>query len=614
MKQFFSLTLLGLAVAQTAAAQQEPTYLGDEVVVTATRTPLPLREQLNDVTVITAQDIAEAGQSTLAELLQAQPGIEISSNGGPGQPASVYIRGANSNHTLVLVDGLRLGSATTGTTALEAIPLDQIQRIEILRGPGSSLYGSDAIGGVIQIFTKSGQGRPHFNLSAGVGTYGTRSVSGGYGGQVGDTRFNLQLGHSDTHGFSAIGNPANPAYNPDGDGYRDNNLSARVSHAIGAGHEVGLTLFNSTGEAHYDASWPSPPSFDYRTEHTVSAYGVYSKDRFLPGWQSLLRAGAGTDDYTNIMSATASSNFRTDQNQAAWQNDIDLGGGLLTLGLEWLRQEVSGDSSYAVQQRDVRSWLAGYQRRFGKHSVQLNLRSDDNSQYGARNTGSLAYGYQISPVWQASVSAGTAFKAPTFNDLYYPLTYGSVGNPDLRPERSRNRELALRYDDGVQRFGVVYYDNRVTDLISWQLYAPYSYTPVNVGQASLKGTTLSYGGSLGDYRLHASLDLQDPVDASTGLLLPRRAKRHGAVGLDRSIGPWQFGGEVVFSDARYDDAANKNRLAGYGLVDLTASYRLSSDLSVNARVNNLFDKKYELAKDYNTPGTDVFVALRYEPR
>jgi vitamin B12 transporter len=461
---------------------------------------------------------------------------------------------------------------------------------------------------VIQIFTKAGAGRPHFNLSAAAGTYNTRRLSVGYGGQVGGTRFDLQLGHSSTDGFSAIGNPANFYYNPDRDGFRDNSLSARVSHAVGADHEVGLTLFNSTGKAHYDGY---PSTFDSRTEHTVSAYGVYSKNRFLPGWQSLLRAGVGTDDYTSI--TTTRSKFRTVQNQATWKNDINAGGGLLTLGLEWLQQKVSGATDYALTRRDVHSYLAGYQRRFGKHSVQLHVRSDDNSQYGRRNTGSLAYGYQFTSAWRATASVGTAFKAPTFNDLYYPLTYGSVGNPNLRPERSRNREVALRYDNGGQQFGVVHYDNQVTDLISWQLYGP-GYTPMNVGQASLKGTTFSYHGRAAGYGVRAVLDLQDPVDDSTGHLLPRRARRHGMVGLNRSVGPWELGGEVVFSGARYDDTANKNRLGGYGLVDLTARYRISRDVSLNARVNNLFDKKYALAKDYNTPGTDLFVALRYEPR
>ncbi|NCS66152.1 MAG: TonB-dependent receptor, partial [Betaproteobacteria bacterium] len=226
MKKHLIAAAIG-GLASHAYADPAVQYQLDDIVVTAARTPQPLRTALGDVTVVTAEQIRQAGQTTLADVLQTQPGVEISSNGGPGTTASVYLRGANAGHTLVLVDGMRLGSATTGATALENIPIDQIERIEILRGPASHLYGSDAIGGVIQIFTKSGQGAPRANFSAGLGSFNTRNLSGGYGGEIGHTRFSLQAGQTESDGISAYAN-GNPGYvnqNRDKDGYRNTSLA-----------------------------------------------------------------------------------------------------------------------------------------------------------------------------------------------------------------------------------------------------------------------------------------------------------------------------------------------------------------------------------------------------
>ncbi|PIV21779.1 MAG: TonB-dependent receptor [Hydrogenophilales bacterium CG03_land_8_20_14_0_80_62_28] len=607
MKKHLIAAAIG-GLASHAYADPAVQYQLDDIVVTAARTPQPLRTALGDVTVVTAEQIRQAGQTTLADVLQTQPGVEISSNGGPGTTASVYLRGANAGHTLVLVDGMRLGSATTGATALENIPIDQIERIEILRGPASHLYGSDAIGGVIQIFTKSGQGAPRANFSAGLGSFNTRNLSGGYGGEIGHTRFSLQAGQTESDGISAYAN-GNPGYvnqNRDKDGYRNTSLALKLAQTVAVGQEIGVDGFISSGRNHYDGYTSTT---DYFSDQTLSTFDIYSKNRINARWNSLLRVGTGADHLDDY--SPGKDVFNTDQNQLLWQNDIAAGPGTAILGFERVEQKVSGSTAYSVASRTIQSWFAGYQARLGNHDLQLNLRNDDNTQFGRHGTGYLGYGYQISPRWRVSAGAGNAFKAPSFNGLYWP----ALGNPDLRPERSRNKEAALHYDSGVRHFSAVVFDNRVSDLIAWAPIAPDSYTwlPANVDRATLRGVTLSGATAVGDFLLDANLTLQNPKDAATGKRLIKRAKEHGALKLGRALGAWTLAGEWVVSGRRYADAGNTLKMAGYGLVNLTASRALDRDWTLQTRIDNLFDKSYELTRGFNTPGLNIFVGVRYQP-
>lgn len=604
MKYPFKLGLISLALINGAYADETPTYQLNDVVVTATRTPQPLQNLLGDVTVISAEQIKKAGQSTLVELLQSQPGVEITSAGGRGTTTEVYLRGAEKTHTLVLLDGMRIGSATFGVTAFERIPLEQIERIEILRGPASHLYGSEAIGGVIQIFTKSGQGKPRPNFSVGVGAYNTQIVSGGYAGEVDGTRFSAQVGHEESDSFSAF-SERNAKYanqNRDADGYRNSSLSLKASRALAAGHEIGANLFGSVGRIHYDGFTTTT---DYRQDQVLSAFDVYSKNRLSTDWQSTLRVGVGSDHYNDYSPNKAV--YNTDQNQVTWQNDISLGPDTLLLGAEYLGQAVESTTNYAVKNRTDRSLFAGYQGRRGDHSFQFNARNDDNSQFGSHSTGYAGYGYQFNPEWRASASVSTAFKAPTFNNLYFP----NSGNPNLRPEKARNKEVALHYDRGLHHFSAVYFDNQVTDLINYP--AP-TYVISQIQQASLKGATLSYQGQVGGYRVRANWDAQNPIDEASGHLLIRRARNHATLALAKRVGEWDLGGEWLLSSERYADDANTQRMGGYGLVNLTASHALGGDWTMQARVNNLFDKFYELIPGYKTPGANLFVSFNYQPR
>ncbi len=608
MKPSYRLTLVALLLAQPVFANNLPVYQGKDVVVTAARTPEYLRNVLSDVTIISRQQIETAGQQTLTQLLQAQGGVEISSTGGRGQPSSVFIRGANSNQTLVLVNGLRVNSATLGATALENIPLDQIDHIEILRGPASSLYGADAIGGVIQIFTRRGIGhpRPYFSVSA--GSYGTRAVNGGFLGESGKWRFSVDVGHLASDGFSAT-NANAPAYvyNPDDDSYRNTNVGTQLSYAFDRDNTLGVSGWRSEGVTHFD----SGPTTDDVNDHLLSAYAIHSRNRLTRNWESSLRLGESTDDYQTV--GAYPGRYRTDQTQLTWQNNITTDVGLVTLGLERLAQHVTSSTRYTQTNRTIRSGFMGYIGRFGAHQLQVNVRRDDNGQFGTHNTGSLAYGYHITAALRAIASISTAFKVPTFNDLYYPTSPYWGGNPDLSPEQSHNRQVGLSYQAQSRRAKVVYFDNHINNLIVADTAAK---KMMNINSARIQGLALSYRDTFGTYQVGVSATLQEPQDEATGKRLQRRADKFATVSVQKTLDAWRVGGELVASGGRYDSRteAPGTRMGGYGLVNLTATYRLKRDWSLSARWGNVLDKRYVLAKGYNTPGSNVFFTLRYAPK
>lgn len=583
---------------------QLPITTAPETVVTATRLPQEREQSVRPVTVITAEQIAQSGQQTLVEVLQALGGVEIASNGGPGQPSSVFMRGANSSHTLVLVDGLRLNSATTGTTAFEHIPVNQIAKIEIVPGPSSGLYGSEAIGGVIQIFTKSGQGAAGQYLSAGAGGYRTRTVQGGISRSFGGTDFSVNAGYNYTGGFDAT-KPSIPfgQNNPDRDSYENSNLSARIAQRFGADHELGVTMFRSEGRAHFD----NGPTTDDLSRQRLSAYSIYSRNRIMPRWESLLSIGEGRDELS-VRGAVPGS-FDTRQPQFTWQNNVAIGPGSAVAGVEYLEQKIDSTAAYTVTSRTIRSAFGGYTGEYGRHAWQINGRRDDNSQFGNHDTGNAGYALRIIPDLRLRVGVGTAFKAPTFNDLYFP----GFGNPTLRPERSRNREAGVDYRYGTQRFVATHFQNRIEDLIVFDLA---TFLPQNLQRARIEGTELAYEGRWNPFYLTARATFQRPINEMNGKLLPRRAREHGSIATGYAVGPWTIGAEVIASGERFDSTteAPATRMHGYGLLNLTASYAFNREWLVRARWNNVTDTQYELAKDFNTPGSNVFLTLQYQSK
>ncbi|WP_028450692.1 TonB-dependent receptor domain-containing protein [Chitinibacter tainanensis] len=607
LSQLYLVVLSTFPLLAQAANTAEPL---EEIVVTASRIAQPEREVIGDVTILTAAELAREGQSSLPEVLARQPGIQTASNGGPGKAMNLFIRGANTNQSIVLIDGVRVGSATTGTAALQNLPLAQIERIEILRGPAASLYGADAIGGVIQIFTKRGQAGMQPAISLGMGTQDSLQASASLSGGTATTRYAASVSHYKTDGISALVLPKYAKYNSDADGYENTSGSLSLSHQLATGHELGASLLVADSESHYDNAY-APKVYDYRDQSTSGALQVYSSNQFTERWHSRLQVGQSLDNsYTYAPAATAAkerSQFKTQQTQISWLNDIQVGPGTATLGAETLNQEVSGTTKYDVDQRRINSFLGGYLAKLGALSLQGNLRSDDNSQFGRQTTGSAGASYQLNEQWQLGGSYGTAYKAPTFNDLYFP----NYGNPHLKPQESAGGELFTRYRGDALQLSLTGYRNTVKNFILTR-----TNTVSNVERVRLQGITFTSDWQSGNWLAGVSYDYLDAKDLQKDQQLARRAKHSALAYAGYAADGWQLRAEVQGQSKRYDDIYGVGRvtLAGYGVVNLSADYQLSKDWSVNARVNNLFDRDYTQVYDYGTLGLNGMLTLRWAPQ
>ena len=594
------LILSSLAVSPVAFAQLTPQV--EQLVITASRTPQTLSNTLATVGVITRDEIDAAGPVTLAELLQRKAGVEIRTTGGAGQPAGVFIRGANSQHTLLLVDGLRLGSATSGSPAFENVPLDTIERIEIVKGPMSSLYGSDAIGGVIQIFTRNFE-RPRLQANVGFGTDSAYAVNAGFTAVENKTSLTLNAGYRQVRARSATNADAGSfTFNPDRDPYRNSNVSVNISQTLWQGETISLKAWQSRGTVHFD----NGPEDDARNRQTLSGIGVNSVSQIMTNWTSRLNIGRTTDDIRVTSSFPGS--FKTEQNQAVWANEFKTERGSTTAGAEWREERVQSTTNYDRKKRKTGSLFAGYLERFGQSGEQqldFSLRRDEEDQFGRRNTGSVAYGIQLSPQVLLYARGGRAFRAPSFNDLYFP----GFSNPNLKPERSEQGEIGTRWNSAAVRTSLVYFDNRIEDLIAFDFV---TFSPVNIRKARIKGWELSGDTLLAGFGIKASLTSQKPIDVDTGRQLRSRAKLFGSLAMNRSIGQWQIGGDVVASGRRYDSATESasSRMGGYALLNARVAYQVDKLWAVELSAQNIADRKYELARGYNPQNRSVFLNVK----
>lgn len=617
----FLRTPVALAVALSApvfvhaqtSGTNPPAADTTDYVVTASRMPEVAAKAVRPVTVITAEDIRQSGVASVTDLLRTLGGVEVTQNGGMGATGSVFIRGANADQTVVLVDGVRIGSATTGTAAFEAIPLALIDRIEVLPGPSSSLYGSDAIGGVIQIFTKSAKRSPGASIALTTGSHDLRQASAAYAGQLGEgTQLSLGLNYLSTDGINAT-TPANSYnYNPDRDGLLQRSGQLRLTQQVAAGHEVGVQWLRSASKGRIDDGL----DIDSYSNTVTQTLGAHWNGQLTESWRSELSV-ARSDDQSSSHS-NYSGTFDTREDQASWLNRLPAFGGTATVGLEWLKQAVSGSTEYAVDERTVRSGLVGWKGQLGEHALQADVREDRNSQFGHHTTGQLGWGWQMDTRWRLHASWGTAFHAPTFNALYYVDPYGSSGNPDLKPEESQNIEAGLDWADGSTLVNATLFQNRIRNLISWVETDPsnYIYTPENLGHARIRGLAMNVSTAVAhDTRIKANLTWQSPENTDNDALLQRRARVFGGLHLSHNAGPAQIGTDLSWVGRRYDsvDQSASSAMGAYGLVAVFGSWAFTPEWRLEARVNNLGDKHYTTAQGYNAPGREGQVTLRWTP-
>lgn len=595
---------LGGLACDPALAQRTPALA--ETVVTASRTPTRADELLSDTVVIDRAEIEQQASRTLPEILARVAGVQIAANGGPGKASSVFIRGAESRHTLLLIDGVRYGSATLGTPAWENIPVDMIDRIEVVKGPASALYGSDGVGGVVQIFTRKGKaGDPLFSprASTTLGSEGYKQITGGFSGASGPFTYSLDAQRTLDKGFSStnrrvpFGN-----FNPDRDPFSQSALNASLGFRINPDWKIDSGLLYSEGTNHYDDG----PERDTRSRvRTQTAY-VGASGAVTSAWRTQLRYAQSRDYTRNIVADPFNMPglFETTQKEYLWQNDIATPIGTVLAGLERRTQEVNSDTRYTVTDRDIDSAFVGLNGNAGNHSWQLNARHDRNSQFGDSDTWFAGYGFRISPNWRIHASHGTSFVAPSFNQLYYP----DFGNPALQPEEGKNTDVGITWSHDGHSVKLVRYDNKIRGFITS------TTRPENVPRARIEGWTLGYDGQFGPWTVHASVDSLDPRNELTGAQLPRRAKNQASLGVDYAVGPWKFGASALHVGRRFDDTRNTIRLGNFTTVDLYGEYKVSKDWAVQGRITNLNDVRYETVYGYNQRGRAVYLTLRWQPK
>jgi vitamin B12 transporter len=615
---------LALGLSFNAAAQDAGTTTDlDGLVVTGTRTAVTTGQSLAAVEVIDRAQIERSQARSLQDLLRGRAGIDISNQGGLGKVSTLFMRGTESDHVLFLIDGVRVGSATSGLTALQDLPLELIERIEIVRGPRSSLYGSEAIGGVVQVFTRGRRDGTRTRLHVGGGSHGLREAGAGidFGGKLSESVrgwFGVDATHQSDEGINACRGSATPVFagcgmdhpDPDRDGYRNNAVSLRGGLDLGDAWKADVHAMRADAHSEYDGdpAWGLPDNSD-TVQQVVGGRVRYSGQRLALQFS----AGRNTDSSDNHQGAMPTDRFATHRDSASLQGDFTLAAGqLLTVGTDWSRDSggVYGGFSAFDARRGNRAGFAQYQGAFGKHDLQLSARHDDNDLFGGRDTGSFAWGMDAAHGLRLTASYGTAFKAPSFNELYFPY----YGNPDLRPETSRSAEVGIAQRNGGNwHWQLNAYQTTVDDLI---VYDPTIFVANNIESARIRGTELGVGATLAGWDLNAQATLMDPRNQSSAahdMLLPRRSRRSARIDADRNVGAWKFGASVIAAGTRYDDVQNTLRLGGYATVDLRAERSLG-DWTVQAGARNAFDRAYETAAYFNQPGREFTLTLRYAPR
>lgn len=605
-----SLAVLS-ALPLLAHAQESATAL-DQVLVTATRTPIALQDSLSPAQVIDRAQIERSQAPSLQDLLRGRAGISLTNTGGLGKQSSLFLRGTNSSHTVVLVDGVRINTADFGFAMLQDLPLAQIERIEIVRGPQSSLYGADAIGGVIQIFTRrnAGQFAPHLQL--GGGSNGLREASGGFGGSGERGWFGTDIAYQHSDGINACRGSVAPfagcgADEPDRDGYRNLSMSLRGGYTLSDTLSVEGSALRAEGENHYDGY--------YNYSETLQQV-LGGKLRYTPSERLNLTLSLGRSDNEsdNFNDSTWLANAQTHRDSASVQADVGLAEGqLLSAGVDWSEDNLDGSSAgYLVESRDNTGVFVQYQGRFGAHHLQASLRNDDNQQFGNHTTGSLGWGLELGGGFRLNASYGTAFKAPTFSDLYDPWS----GVPGLDPETSKSANLGIAQQGDGWRWGLDVYETRIDDLIT---YDATTFSMSQVEKARIRGAELTGAITWAGFEFNAQLSHTDPRNRTDGSAqfdnwLARRPQDSARLDVDRRFGDFRAGLTAEAAGKRFDDADNAVRLAGYGTLDLRLEYALSRDWSVLGRVGNVFDRQYETVAWYNQPGREYRLSVRYQPK
>ena len=601
---------ISIALSPSCFAEEAQRNTLDTVQVTANRIEKPVAETLASVTVITREDIELAQAPDLINLLSRQAGVDIARNGGPGQASTLFLRGTNSSHSLVLVDGVRVNAATQGVIDFAHIPLAQIDRIEIVRGPRAALWGSDAIGGVVQIFTRDAS-KGFFE--ARLGSHRLAGATAGLGIARDGASIGLSVGGERLEGFSAT-NDAAFGHDPDADGYRNRNFALRGEARLGS-QSLFITGLVTDADVDFDAGTGVPG--EGQTAALNRVFGLGLRGPVSDRWTHALTLGRSSED---LDTPAYFSRFGSTRDSLDWVNSLALHDRQsLGFGVNWSRETGYSDEGFQGFEKSRRNAAAfvTWQGGFGAHTFDASLRRDENSQFGGASTGNFAWGWRAADSLRLRASWGQGFRAPNFNELYYPgfdLGGGLVlfaGNENLNPERSRSVEVGMDWQmSDSQSLGLSAYRTRINDLIA---FAGPLLDAINIRRAAIDGVELDYTLTKGALAIRANATWQDARDNDTGERLLRRANRKLHASADYSFANGASAGLDVSVHSPRPDFGGA-LLPGYSRVDLRASAPLAQGWTVDARVENVGDADYELVQGYNTPGRTGVISLRWQAR
>ncbi|ROM23452.1 TonB-dependent receptor [Pseudomonas protegens] len=570
-----------------------------EMLISANRQVEARNDSSAANTVFTREDIDRLQPTSLTDLLQRVPGVQVAQGGGRGNLPNIFIRGTNSAQSLVLVDGQRISSSSSGDSNLQFISIEQIERVEVLRGSRSVIYGSDAIGGVIQIFTRRGADSGlHGRMRVAAGSNQTWERSLGLSGGDAQTRFSLGANLDETAGIDWT--HASYPSDTDHDGYRNQSLSLTLSHALSDDLEVGFNLLDNRGRSRYDN--PFGPEQDPYTDFTVSSVSGFIDATVNDRWQSRLELGHSENrDLKPDKLSDQRSVFNTYRDSLAWQNDLRLNAQhSLILGADWYQDRLNTGPTFFIDNTPLyfaedRRWnrAAFIQHRFQgeSFSTELGLRRDQNQQYGSQNTWSGTLTLPLNPDNDLLLSYSEGFRAPNFSDLYYP----GFSNPDLKPEHSRSYELQWRSQlTPSSRLETSVYRTDIRDAIIFDFAAQ---RPENIGSARINGLETALKQEWFGWQSSLGAAIIDPRNRQSGEQLPRRARRTLNLDLDRQFEQLGLGASwQLVSDSREDQSPQKQaRLSGYGLVGLRSNWAVNREIRLDLKLDNLFDQSYSRA-------------------
>ncbi len=581
--------IVALLAAVTPFSTQAASEL-EPVVVTASRTSQTIDETLSAVTVITRDQIEHSSANSLPELISGTVGIDIKTSGGYGKSSSIFIRGTESRHVLLLVDGVRFHDAVQSSASanFQYLPLDIIERIEIVRGPKASLYGSDTIGGVIQVFTKPDHDTRY--ASIGLGSNDSRQLKAGIAGSKDKIRYSLRTSRFQTDGISTKDG------NSEKDGYNNTSLSAQTEYEISPLTNIGFTAHRTEGKTEYDYS---NSATNYRTDFTQWAADGYLKQTISDNWKTELHLGKS--DHERLSKLDATGDYHAQTQTVSWLNEVEFSD-LYTLisGIDYVRDSASQSYTSSV------NWSRESIALFGNLSAMLEngdqysagLRHEDNQQFGTHLTGDIAYEWLLSDDTTMRTSYGEGFRAPSLYNLYNQ----SGWNQSLSPEKSKTIEVSLTTGDITLNL----FNTRITNLISYQNWTD-GYE--NVGKAEIDGLELEMQTRYAEWDLSPSLTLLNPVDRTENKQLQSRAKQTLKIHGERKVGANRLSFDWITQSHRY--SYGDVYTAGYGKLDLQLSRPLNKQVTLHAKVGNLLDQHYQLNNGYNTEGRNLFLTLNY---